>query len=123
MSSALVMASAEAPGSHHLEGGGEAGGGGPEEQVGVLLGDELHVQAHRAEVPDVHGAGAVAALDADADEQARALAIAIYELGGELLAETMAAADCGSDIARRALRLRAELRRLDAMGLDGRRAN
>ena len=47
----------------------------------------------------------------------------LAELGGELLAETMAAADCGSDIARRALRLRAELRRLDAMGLDGRRAN
>ena len=60
------------------------------------------------------------ALDADADEQARALAIAIYELGGELLAETMAAADCGSDIARRALRLRAELRRLDVMGVTGR---
>ena len=70
-----------------------------------------------------HAEALAMALDADADEQARALAVAIYELGGELLAETMAAADCGSDIARRALRLRAELRRLDVMGLDGRAVN
>ena len=69
---------------------------------------------------DEHAEALAAALDADADEQARTLAVAIYELGGELLAETMAAADCGSDIARRALRLRAELRRLDVMGVTGR---
>ena len=35
---------------------------------------------------DEHAEALAAALDADADEQARTLAVAIYELGGELLA-------------------------------------
>lgn len=87
---------------------------------GNEIGEEhacLEVRPRHAE----HAEALAAALDADSSEQAAALAIAIYYLGGELLAETMAAADCGSEIARRALRLRAELRRLDDAGITGRR--
>lgn len=60
-------------------------------------------------------------IDADAAEQACELGLALYRhRGGELWAETMAAADCGSSIARTGLLIARELQNMDRLGLTGR---